>query len=70
MHIVMVGFERAKKKGDPGIEPGTSCTRNKNHTPRPTARSIVYKIIYNLTNSQLPTFSSDSIYVFKLCILQ
>ncbi len=23
------------KRGDPGIEPGTSCTLSKNHTPRP-----------------------------------
>jgi hypothetical protein len=23
--------------GDPGIEPGTSCTLSKNHTPRPIA---------------------------------
>jgi len=28
------------KRGDPGIEPGTSCTLNKNHTTRPIARSI------------------------------
>ena len=26
-----------KKRGDPGIEPGTSCTLNKNHTTRPIA---------------------------------
>ena len=24
----------------PGFEPGTSCTLNKNHTPRPTSRDI------------------------------
>jgi hypothetical protein len=26
------------KRGDPGIEPGTSCTLNRNHTTRPIAR--------------------------------
>ena len=25
------------KRGDPGIEPGTSCTLNRNHTTRPIA---------------------------------
>jgi hypothetical protein len=29
-----------KNRGDPGIEPGTSCTLNRNHTTRPIARSI------------------------------
>lgn len=31
---------KLKNKGDPGIEPGTSCTRNKNHTTRPIAPPI------------------------------
>ena len=28
----------------PGVEPGTSCTRSKNHTTRPTGRTLV---VYN-----------------------
>jgi hypothetical protein len=30
------------KRGDPGIEPGTSCTLNRNHTTRPIALIILF----------------------------
>ena len=36
-----------KKRGDPGIEPGTSCTLNKNHTTRPIARLDHHQPICN-----------------------
>ena len=33
--------KRASRHGGcPGIEPGTSCTRSKNHTTRPTSRAV------------------------------
>ena len=31
-----------KNRGDPGIEPGTSCTRSKNHTTRPIAQITLF----------------------------
>jgi hypothetical protein len=31
------------KRGDPGIEPGTSCTLNRNHTTRPIALIVLFK---------------------------
>ena len=35
---------RCLKRACPGVEPGTSCTRSKNHTTRPTGRtSVVYR---------------------------
>jgi hypothetical protein len=37
-----------RKRGDPGIEPGTSCTQSKNHTPRPIALYTLQDI-YNYT---------------------
>ena len=46
-----------KKRGDTGIEPVTSCTRNKNHTTRPIAHSKLY----------LPTQSLSQFY--SICIL-
>ncbi len=35
-----VGGWVVSKRGDPGIEPGTSCTLNRNHTTRPIARLV------------------------------
>ena len=32
----------ATKRGDPGIEPGTSCTLNRNHTTRPIALIVLF----------------------------
>ena len=38
------------KRGDPGIEPGTSCTLNKNHTTRPIARLRNFPIIHYIND--------------------
>ena len=38
MEIKEIIIIQVAKRGDPGIEPGTSCTLNKNHTTRPIAR--------------------------------
>ena len=44
----------------PGFEPGTSCTRSRNHTSRPSGRSFVRTMAYSPTYiySSYSTFSS------------
>jgi hypothetical protein len=43
--------EATKKGGQPGIEPGTSSTQTKNHTPRPLAL-----FLFDFINCFIPSF--------------
>jgi hypothetical protein len=40
--MLIMEVEMMIKRGDPGIEPGTSCTLNRNHTTRPIALIDIY----------------------------
>ena len=37
------GEKDKKGRACPGLEPGTSCTLSKNHTPRPTSLLVIRK---------------------------
>ena len=44
-----IPFKPYKKKGAAtGIEPVTSCTRNRNHTSRPSGHNSIYKFYFNM----------------------
>ena len=65
---------RGGKRGDPGIEPGTSCTLNKNHTTRPIARLVCFPFIYYLTHTStifhiIKCFYSSIILILTLFLL-
>ena len=62
---------RCLKRACPGVEPGTSCTRSKNHTTRPTGRTFeVYSKNKNKKKPRLRPyhFSNISIYSFWCCL--